>query len=299
MTDRSSARRRLAGRTAIALGLGCALAACVVIAYAGYQLWGTGGQERALQSELRDAFDAAVPAAPDRQATDPGAAPPADTALDGENTAVAAPPAAPSAEPAIEPLPGGVDPLVANLQFPSDGPALARLEIPAIGVDKFVMRDVDVESLKVGPGHYGRTARPGFDGNSAIAGHRTTYGAPFGQVDELDPGDEVIVYSADGRFTYVVLDPADAFGDRLDDVNEVDGGHVVVDPDDTWVVADFGDTRLTLTSCHPEFTSRDRIVVVAELVSEPVPWGDIFGGKTEDELFELVSEDLSAVEAER
>ena len=288
MTERSSARRRLAGRTAIALGFGCALVACGVIAYAAYQLWGTAGHERAVQAELRDAFEAAAPAAAASASGDePGEA----SAAGPEPVADATD--APTPDALIEPLPGGVDPLVAGLQFPDDGQALARLEIPAIGVDKFVMRDVDVESLKVGPGHYGRTVRPGFDGNSAIAGHRTTYGAPFGQVDELEPGDEVTVYSADGRFTYVVLDPADAFGERLDDVNEVDGGHVVVDPDDTWVVADFGDARLTLTSCHPEFTSRDRIVVVAELVSEPVPWGDIFAGMSEDELIELVTEDVS------
>ena len=70
---------------------------------------------------------------------------------------------------------------------------------------------------------------------------------------------------------------------------------MIVDPDDTWVVADFGDARLTLTSCHPEFTSRDRIVVVAELVSEGVAYGDIFGGLDELQLTQLVEEDLSSL----
>ena len=290
MTDRGSVRRRLAGRTAIALGVGCALAACALVAYAAYELWGTGAEERAAQAELRAAFDAVE--ADRAEAESPGAAASTETAPASEAGDEPV-----SLEPEIDLLPGGADPAVAAMQFPDSGPALARLSIPAIDVDKFVMRDVEVASLRVGPGHYGSTARPGFDGNAAIAGHRTTYGAPFGRVDELQPGDEVTVYSADGRFTYVVLDPADAFGDRLEDVNRVDGGHVVVDPDDTWVVADFGDARLTLTSCHPEFTSRDRIVVVAELVSEPVPWGDIFAGRSEAELLELVTEDLSEFDA--
>ncbi len=288
MTERGSARRRLAGRTAIALGLGCALAACALVAYAAYEIWGTNGVERDAQADLQAAFDAA--AAEEAAATD--AAAPRDVEVEP----AAAPDDRPLLEPVVDLLPGGADPKVAGLQFPDDGQALARLSIPAIDVDKFVMRDVDVESLRAGPGHYGSTVPPGFDGNAAIAGHRTTYGAPFGRVDELQPGDEVTVYSADGLFTYVVLDPAEAFGDRLADVNRVDGGHVVVDPDDTWVVGDFGDARLTLTSCHPEFTSRDRIVVVAELVSEAVPWGDIFGGKSEGELLELVTEDLSVLD---
>ena len=80
------------------------------------------------------------------------------------------------------------------------------------------------------------------------------------------------------------------------DEDDVSDGYVVVDPKDTWVVSDFGDARLTLTSCHPEFTSRDRIVVVAELVSEAAPFADIFGGLGVDDLTELVTEDLSVLE---
>ncbi|MEM9202621.1 MAG: sortase [Actinomycetota bacterium] len=287
MTDVGSARRRSAGRTVVALGVLCGIAALGVVAYAAYELWGTGAEERAVQAELRTSFDRAASTVDESaESSDPA-----------DPLAVAAPVEVPADAPAIRRLPGGVDAAVAAAQFPADGEALARLQIPAIGVDKFVMRDVDVASLQVGPGHYVGTVRPGFEGNAAIAGHRTTYGAPFGRVDELQPGDEVTVYSADGLFTYVVLDPAEAFGDRLDDVNRVEGGHVVVDPDDTWVVAEYGDARLTLTSCHPEFTSRDRIVVVAELVSEVIPRADIFAGLGEAELLELVSEDLSVVDA--
>jgi sortase A len=286
VTERGSARRRWAGRTAIAFGIGCALGAGALVVYAGYELWGTGGEERAVQAELREAFDAAGVAA-----AEPGAAASAPTTTEASPDVDEADP---PSTPVVDLLPGGADPTAARLQFPDDGPALARLSIPAIEVDKFVMRDVDVASLQVGPGAFG-AVRPGFDGNAAIAGHRTTYGAPFGRVDELRPGDEISVYSADGRFTYVVLDPADAFGDRIDDVKEVAAGHVVVDPADTWVVSDFGDSRLTLASCHPEFRSTNRIVVVAELVSEPVPWGDFFAGRSEAQLRQLgAAETVSA-----
>ena len=294
MSDSGSARRLVAGRTAIALGVGCALAACAVLAYAAYELWGTGGTERAAQAELAAAYESATSETSSEAAT-------ADQLVDEAlaTTTTTAAQSTPVADETAgrEPLPGGVDPDIAERQFPTEGRALARLEIPSIEVDKFVMRDVDEVSLQAGPGHYAGTVRPGYAGNAAIAGHRTTYGAPFGRVDELEPGDQIIVHSADGRFTYEVLEPAVAFGDRIDDVNRAEGGHVVVDPDDTWVVGEFGDARLTLTSCHPEFTSRDRIVVVAQLVSEVVPWGDVFGGRSDAELRELVSEDLSEIDA--
>ena len=124
------------------------------------------------------------------------------------------------------------------------------------------------------------------------------HAAPFKRVDELAPGDAITVHSADGIFSFEAVSPAAAFGDRLDaiDPDKVSAGSVIVDPGDTWVVSDFGDTRLTLTACHPEFTSRKRIVVVAELVSEAVPLAAVFGGLDADELNELVTEDLGVLE---
>ena len=92
-----------------------------------------------------------------------------------------------------------------------------------------------------------------FSGNSAIAGHRSTYGAPFKRVDKLAPGDTITVHSTDGIFSFEVASPLAAFGDQLDaiDPEKVVAGHVIVDPTDTWVVSDFGDARLTLSACHP------------------------------------------------
>ena len=75
--------------------------------------------------------------------------------------------------------------------------------IPAINVDQITVEGVSVEDLRKGPGHYPSTPNPGQAGNSAIAGHRTTYGAPFHRVDELQPGDEIITsleFPKDGRW---------------------------------------------------------------------------------------------------
>ncbi|MEM8706674.1 MAG: sortase [Actinomycetota bacterium] len=293
MSERGSVRRRrLAGRTATLLGVLCALSAIGVLSYAAWELWGTGGQEAAVQEELRASYDAVDDADPVTTTEAPIEAD--DESGESDDAADAAV----EVDPDEALLPGGVAPRIARARFPEAGQALARLEIPSIELDKFIMRDVGVVSLQVGPGHYLGTPRPGFAGNAAIAGHRTTYGAPFGRVDELQPGDEITVHSADGIFTYVVLSPDEAFGDRLAEFDEDDitDGHVIVQPTDTWVVADFGDARLTLTSCHPEFTSRDRIIVVAELVSEAAPFADIFGGLGEDELVELVTEDLTVLD---
>ncbi|MEM8708182.1 MAG: sortase, partial [Actinomycetota bacterium] len=88
--------------------------------------------------------------------------------------------------------------------------------------------------------------------------------------DELQPGDEITVTSVQGEFTYRVMDPTIAYADDLDRVLEVGAGHIIVDPSATWVLGDFGDDRLTLTACHPKLSSRQRIIVTAELVDDAV-----------------------------
>ena len=87
---------------------------------------------------------------------------------------------------------------------PAEGDAIAHLRIPAIGVDKIVVEGVQVADLKRGPGHYPDSPLPGQPGNAAIAGHRTTYGAPFNRLDELEQGDEILVTTVQGAFRYEV-----------------------------------------------------------------------------------------------
>lgn len=245
-----------------AVGRGMITAGVVVLLFVVYQLWGTNLQEARAQSDLRDEFDDALEAA--RSGPDVLDAGARDDAVDALPT--------PSTSST---LPGGLSEEVLRFYFPEDGDAVARIEIPAIGVDKIVVNGVQVADLRKGPGHYPSTAPVGTAGNTSIAGHRTTYGAPFNRIDELAPGDEIHVTGILGRFTYRVMEANEAYGDEIDadtdDLDEVGEGNVIVRPSATWVLGDFGDDRLTLTACHPKLSSRQRIVVAAALVDAPVP----------------------------
>lgn len=247
-----------------ALGRALIVAGIVVLLFVVFQLWGTDIQEARAQGGLRDdlatRFDEAK-----LRLDSLVVATPAPTTPD----ATAEPEPAPSTTlPALEP--GPIDDGLLSLLVPEAGEALAQIEIPSIGVDKIVLQGVAVADLRRGPGHYSQTALPGNPGNAAIAGHRTTYGSPFNRIDELAPGDEITITSVQGEFVYRVLDPLEAYADSLDQIGAVGGGHVIVDPNAAWVLDDFGDNRLTLTACHPKLSSRERIIVAAELVEEPV-----------------------------
>ena len=89
-------------------------------------------------------------------------------------------------------------------RMPLNGDAIGRIEIPAIGVKDYVVEGTDLENLRKGPGHYPETPLPGDRGTVAIAGHRTTYGAPFRSIDELDRGQEIAVDMPYGRYVYRV-----------------------------------------------------------------------------------------------
>jgi sortase A len=124
------------------------------------------------------------------------------------------------------------------------------LKIPKLGVEKAVVQGVTLGLLKRGPGHYPSTPMPGQPGNAAIAGHRTTYGAPFFRLNELNLGDPILVTTAQGRFRYEVSEKR------------------VVSPDETSVLRPSTDNRLTLTTCNPRFSAAQRLIVVALLKGE-------------------------------
>jgi sortase A len=131
------------------------------------------------------------------------------------------------------------------------GDPLTRLEIPVLGVDTLVVEGTTLAALRAGAGHYPETPLPGEKGNVAIAGHRTTYGKPFNRIDELEPGNKVVLTTPVGRHVYqVIARPA------------------VVDPYDWSPIEEFpnGGSFLTLTSCHPEGSAAYRIVVRAKLI---------------------------------
>lgn len=130
-----------------------------------------------------------------------------------------------------------------------EGDPIGRIEIPPIGADFVVVQGTDSATLRKGPGHYPDTTFPGLRGTVAIAGHRTTYGAPFRSVDELDRGDRIVLRMPYGRFTY--------------DVQRTR----IVPPSAVWVTRDVGYDRLVLSACHPLYSAAERIVVFARLVS--------------------------------
>jgi sortase A len=137
---------------------------------------------------------------------------------------------------------------------PLEGDAIARIQIPAIGVSEYVIEGTDLDSLRKGPGHYPETPLPGEQGTAAIAGHRTTYGAPFHRLDELKAGDEITVTTVQGEFTYEVSET------------------LIVSPTQVDVLEDKGDNRLTLSACHPKYSARQRIIVVSQLAEDEKPF---------------------------
>jgi sortase A len=132
----------------------------------------------------------------------------------------------------------------------TDGEAVGRIRIPKIGLSHIVIAGTDTGDLRKGPGHYPATPMPGAPGTVGIAGHRTTYGAPFRKVDQLDKGDEITVQMPYATITY-----------------EVEGTRIV-QPDDTWVVDRRSYDRLVLTACHPLYSAAQRIVVFARRTAE-------------------------------
>ncbi len=223
------------------LGSGLIILGLLMFLFVGYQLWGTGIEEAQSQNRLEDTFAELV------ASVDSSAEPSPDTTIPDVSTTSVAPTTA-------EPGPTDTREPIAIVE----GDPVAIIELPTIGVKKFVVAGVQTADLKKGPGHYPDTPFPGELGNAAIAGHRTTYGEPFRQLDELELGDVIEVTDLFGReFVYRVT------------------GTQIVGPSDSWVVATTDPTRavLTLTTCHPEFSARQRLIVSAELdtsISTPV-----------------------------
>jgi sortase A len=189
----------------------------VLLLFAAWQLWGTSIEHAHAQDTLRQEFQAHV-------------------------HHVTITPAAPTLVSASTRL------------SEREGSVVGHLQIPAIGVDQYVVEGTAEGDLAKGPGHYIGTSMPGQAGNVAIAGHRTTYGAPFNQLDKLKINDRINLTTDSGEvLTYVVSQVP-----------------VVVSPNDVAVLNTIHDNRLTLTTCNPKFSASQRLVAVA-LLSEPLP----------------------------
>ena len=223
------------------LGRSMVVAGLFILGFVAFQLWGTGLQT----SRSQDQLAAEISADLDTGAPDAGTGDEAttDPALLAKDLAAAA-----------------VVPAVAT-PAPSRGQPVGIIQIPKIDVARVVVQGVSKSDLKKGPGHYGGTALPGQPGNVAIAGHRTTYGAPFNRIDELVPGDEIVTTTPQGRFTYKVRAAPDGSG----------RGWFTVKPSGVLVLAPTQTNQLTLTACHPKYSARQRIIVVADLVTPVAP----------------------------
>jgi sortase A len=127
------------------------------------------------------------------------------------------------------------------------GQGIGRIEIPSIDLDVVFVEGTDTASLQKGPGRYPDTAFPGQGRTIGIAGHRTTYLAPFRKINDVADGDEILLEMPYGTFTYTVEK------------------HEIVDPSQVEIVDDVGYERLVLTACHPLYSAAQRWAVFAKL----------------------------------
>ena len=135
------------------------------------------------------------------------------------------------------------------------GRGIGWISLPALGRRYALVEGTDAASLRKGPAHYRDTPLPGQGGTIGIAGHRTTYLAPFRTIDKLRQGNRIVLTMAYGRFTYAVRRTR------------------IVQPDDVWVKRSVGREQVILSACHPLYSAAKRIVVFASLlaVAPPAP----------------------------
>jgi len=214
------------------------VAACFVgtgillLSFVAYQLWGTALYEHSAQNHLRQELQSKFPTPPTTTTPRPSASGTPTTAPPAEVVSRVAPP----------------------MTDPNLGAPLGLLTIPRLGMsDTVIVEGTGENQLQQGPGHYQGTPLPGEAGNVGIAGHRTTYGAPFYDLDEMRSGDQVTIQTAQGIFVYQVV-----------------GSHVV-QPADTTVLDASTTPELTLTTCNPRYSAATRLVVVATLKTAITP----------------------------
>jgi sortase A len=208
------------GKTLVWAGL-------LLLGLVAYQLWGTGLETQRAQDRLEREFEEVLASANAVPPTNVGS--PTDT---GVTTGIAPPATAP--------------------KRPTK--ALALIRIPTAGVSDIVVDGVSASALRQGPGHVPETPLPGQPGNSAIAGHRSSYGAPFGDLDRVQKGDEVFITTLKGQYTYTVT--------RVE----------IVKPSRTDVMKTTSKkSTLTLITCHPRYSTDKRLIVHAKLTSSEAP----------------------------
>ncbi len=204
----------IAGRVLVGAGI-------VLLLFTVYQIWGTSIQEAHTQAGLRTKLAQ-------------------ETHNDELRTII-------TDANALDRLPTGPPVTAPRTQDPPEGDPVGDIRIPVIGVNQVVVEGTNTPDLRKGPGHYIGTPLPGQFGNAAIAGHRTTYGHPFYNLDSVKPGDPIVITTLQGIFVYNAIRSQ------------------VVSPSDTAVLDNAFSNLLTLTTCNPRFSASTRLVVTAQL----------------------------------
>ena len=124
---------------------------------------------------------------------------------------------------------------------------VGRLTILSANINHYVVFGATNKKLEYGPGYILGTSLPGTGGNFAVAGHRTTYGAPFGNLDRVQVGETIIFQTNTNQYKYQVIEVK------------------IVSPEDNYVLENYGDDRITLTTCHPKFSAKQRLIVIGQL----------------------------------
>jgi len=227
------------GRVLITVGL-------LILLFVAYQLWGTGIYEARAQSDLETKFDREL-AGSQSQTTSTAAGSATTSSATAPTTTAATAPAIVSA--------------------PAAGDPVGVITIDKIGVDKVVVEGTTVPDLRKAPGHYEGSPLPGQVGNAAIAGHRTTYGAPFGDLDQLAKNDRISVRTLTGTWNYELTEDPFAVSPNQTEVLDPTTDPATGEPLAT----------LTLTTCHPRFSASERLVVKAKLsdAQPPLPAADV------------------------
>ncbi len=196
-------------------------AGILVLLFTAYQIWGTSIQESHAQNTLRSTLISETNNQEIRHALAEAAA--------------------------LDKLPTGPPVTAPRTAAPAEGEPVGDIRIPVIGINQVVVEGTNTPDLRKGPGHYIGTPLPGQNGNAAVAGHRTTYGHPFYNLDGVKIGDPIVLTTLQGIFVY---DTTKSF---------------VVSPSDTSVIKNAFANLLTLTTCNPRFSASTRLVVQAKL----------------------------------
>jgi sortase A len=198
-------------------------AGLILLLFTAYQVWGTSIQEGHTQNALRSTLQKEAQNAQVKRAL--------------------------AEADALDKLPTGPPHVAPTTYAPAEGKPVGEIRIPVIGINQVVVEGTATQDLRKGPGHYIGTPLPGQAGNASIAGHRTTYGHPFYNLNVLKPGDKIVLTTFQGIFVYDTIRTQ------------------VVSPSDGTVLKNAFGAFLTLTTCNPRFSASTRLVVFAKLTN--------------------------------